>query len=189
MAPLRAGTARRTGRQRRKSHDRNQVGSECFLRCVAVRLAEFPARPMQLQGLDDLLRQCVYPVLSCLWPYATHRAQQGGRFTGRLQLAPGLVPPTSWSFPRCGHPKIYCRAESLKSPGLDAIYLKLVRSIANLSVDTGGDCIRDPMRCPSSHGFSGAQITDRATSRAPFRDDHHPWPPGKVPLRAFVDTF
>src|SRR5829696_3657381 len=30
---------------------------------------------------------------------------QAGRFSRRLQLAPGLVPPTSWSPPRCIGPR------------------------------------------------------------------------------------
>jgi hypothetical protein len=42
---------------------------------------------------------------------------QQGRFSRRLQLAPGLVPPTSWSLSPCTGPEIHWRAKSLKSPG------------------------------------------------------------------------
>jgi hypothetical protein len=46
-------------------------------------------------------------------------------FSRRLQLAPGLVPPTSWSPSPCVGPKIYWRAESLKSPGPEGICLEV----------------------------------------------------------------
>ena len=61
----------------------------------------------------------------------------GGKFTGRLQLAPGHVPPTSWSFPLLRPPKIYCRAESLKSPEPGAIYPMPPGSARNLAVYEG----------------------------------------------------
>ena len=48
-----------------------------------------------------------------------------GRFSRRLQLDPGLVPPTSWSPSPCVGPKIYWRAESLKSPGPEGICLEV----------------------------------------------------------------
>ena len=53
-----------------------------------------------------------------------------GTFSRRLQLDPGLVPPTSWSLSPCTGPEIQSRAEWLKSPGLDAIYLRLSRICA-----------------------------------------------------------
>jgi hypothetical protein len=61
------------------------------------------------------------------------------KFTGRLQLAPGLVPPTSWSFPPLRPPKIYCRAESLKSPEPGPIYPMSSGSTRNFAV-YGGSC-------------------------------------------------
>jgi hypothetical protein len=43
-------------------------------------------------------------------------AHARGRFSRRLQLDPGLTPPTSWSLPRAG-PTIQQRADLVKSPG------------------------------------------------------------------------
>jgi len=48
-------------------------------------------------------------------------------------------------------PTIHWRAALAKSPGPDAIYLKLVRSAVNLSVDAGGERIRDPDEVPKGH--------------------------------------
>ena len=58
----------------------------------------------------------------------------GGRFSRRLQLDPGLVPPTRWSPSPVTTPEVHSRAESLKSPGPSAIYLRPPGSTRNLAV-------------------------------------------------------
>jgi hypothetical protein len=50
------------------------------------------------------------------------------------QLGRGLEPPSSWSPFPCIDPKIYGRAESLKSPGPGAIYLTFVRNAVTVAV-------------------------------------------------------
>ena len=62
---------------------------------------------------------------------------QAGSFSRRLQLDPGLVPPTSSSPSPATIPKVHSRAESLKSPGPDAIYLMPGGSTRNLAVCVG----------------------------------------------------
>jgi hypothetical protein len=57
-----------------------------------------------------------------------------GRFSRRLQLDPGLTPPTSWSLSPCTGPRIHWRAKLVDCPGLGAIYLNLARSPVNLCV-------------------------------------------------------
>lgn len=61
------------------------------------------------------------------------QAHQVG-FSRRLQLAPGLVPPSSWSLSPCIGPEIHWRAKVAKSPGPGAIYLQSARSARNLAV-------------------------------------------------------
>jgi hypothetical protein len=51
-------------------------------------------------------------------------AVKTGRFSRRLQLDPGLMPPTSWNLTPCIDP-LHCRADLAKSPGAGAIYLTL----------------------------------------------------------------
>ena len=58
----------------------------------------------------------------------------GSRFSRRLQLAPGLMPPTSWSLSPCIGPEIYWRAESFRSPAVGAIYLMPPASARNFAV-------------------------------------------------------
>jgi hypothetical protein len=75
-------------------------------------------------------------------------AVKTGMFSRRLQLAPGLEPPTSWSSSPVTTPNIYGRAESLKSPGLGG----------DLCEDRkiyGRSSVSHPVRCPR-HG--GAQL-------------------------------
>jgi hypothetical protein len=75
-------------------------------------------------------------------------AVKTGRFSRRLQLAPRLEPPTSWSPSPVTTPNIYGRAESLKSPGLGG----------DLCEDRkiyGRSSVSHPVRCPR-HG--GAQL-------------------------------
>ena len=62
---------------------------------------------------------------------------QAGKFSRRLQLAPGLVPPSSWSLSPCIGPEIHWRAKLLKSPGAEAIYLRPAESARNPSVQRG----------------------------------------------------
>jgi len=68
-------------------------------------------------------------------------AVKTGRFSRRLQLAPGPVPQTSWSLSPCIGPEIYWRAESFRSPGVEAIYPMPPGSARNLAVCCG---LRDP---------------------------------------------
>jgi hypothetical protein len=65
--------------------------------------------------------------------HSTERHRQG-RFSRRLQLAPGLVPPPSWSLSPCTGPEIHWRARLIESPDSGAIYLTLMRSAVNLRV-------------------------------------------------------
>jgi hypothetical protein len=57
-----------------------------------------------------------------------------GKFSRRLQLAPGLMPPTSWSLSPCIGPEIYWRVESFRSPAVGAIYLMPPASARNFAV-------------------------------------------------------
>ena len=65
------------------------------------------------------------------------RLRPAGSFSRRLQLGPGLKPPSSWSLSPASTPNIYGRAESLKSPGLEAIYLSGQATTRNPSVWRG----------------------------------------------------
>jgi hypothetical protein len=72
-------------------------------------------------------------------------AVKTGMFSRRLQLAPGLEPPTSWSSSPVTTPNIYGRAESLKSPGLGG----------DLCEDRkiyGRSSVSHPVRCPRHGG-------------------------------------
>ena len=88
---------------------------------------------------------------------ALARAQKdlgtSARFSRRLQLDPGLEPPTSWSLSPCTGPEIHWRAESLKSPDLDAIYPMPRGSARNLAVYAGSqdlhtDVCTSLLACP-----------------------------------------
>ena len=63
-------------------------------------------------------------------------AVKTGRFSRRLQLDPGLMPPTSWNLTPCIDP-LHCRADLAKSPGAGAIYLTLRGNAVTLCVAGG----------------------------------------------------
>jgi hypothetical protein len=101
------------------------------------------------------------------------------RFSRRLQLGPGLVPPSSWSLPPCNGPEIHWRAKLLKSPGPGGIYLILVRSAATLR----------PTAWCSSHGIASVfestmeveddyAEADRREVNPPIEVESATWSPG-----------
>ena len=101
-----------------------------------------------------------------------------GRFSRRLQLAPGLVPPSSWSLSPCFGPATYLRAESLKSPAPDAICLRLLGSTRNLAV------WRAPPRQVMGAGLApvGGMISVPPSAILQWLDDHLESVPGPDPL-------
>jgi hypothetical protein len=67
------------------------------------------------------------------------------------------VPPASWSLPPVAATKIHWRAALAKSPDLEAIYLKLLRSAANLAVSDETLCC----------AWSATFVTDRREVNPP----------------------
>ena len=87
-------------------------------------------------------------------------------FSRRLQLDPGLVPPTSWSFTPCGPPKIYCRAEPPKCPGPGGDLSEDRKIYGNPSLDrqaSGSSSASGP--CLTRRRCSSA-LSDRRSARS-----------------------
>jgi len=86
-----------------------------------VRLSRPPLRPLSTKALIQ-----VNATRAGLGDQQQHKDLGTlGRFSRRLQLDPGLEPPTSWSLLPLYGPYNYLRAALAKSPGLEAIYLKV----------------------------------------------------------------
>jgi hypothetical protein len=92
-----------------------------------------------------------------------------------------LVPPASWSLPPVAATKIHWRAALAKSPGLEAIYLKLLRSAVNLAVSDQTLCCNhariEDKRCRSPLPLGIAQVCNCCT------EDLHPTQFAEAELR------
>jgi hypothetical protein len=94
-----------------------------------------------------------------------------GRFSRRLQLDPGLEPPTSWSLLPLYGPYNYLRAALAKSPGLEAIYLKVRGNAVDL---VGNMLVREVRELTAAWLFArstSASVRSALMSSAPARFD------------------
>ena len=85
-----------------------------------------------------------------------------GRFTGRLQLVPGLQAADQLELPPL-RAQFYCRAKSLKSPALGMICSKLSGCAGNLAVYGGSELL--------SSSASGSRQRLIASSQVPHLVD------------------